>query len=176
MAVFKVNKDFSVVLNQEAAKLVPELTALTEKELLYVILVADYCDGPFRKKPLEERRSLAIKRVFGSDTVNVDTKEILNAIDGYKSLVFDIRRETLDVYNDKIKVYHKELLNLNLEIKRLKEIDSAIQFLEDRIEKINTSLESDDISSVELKGQKQLSYLEVWQRRQREYNKFKENS
>lgn len=174
MSVFKVDKNYKVILNSDAAKLVPELAALSEDWLLYVILVADYCDGPYRKKPVEERRSLAIKRVFGNKEVNVDRKEILNAIDSYKSLVFDIRRETLDVYKEKVRIYHKESLNPNMEIKRLKELDGAIQFLEERIEKIEVSLEADDIQEIELKGQKRLSYIEVWQARQKEYRKFKE--
>lgn len=174
MSVFKVDKNFKVILNPEAAKLVPELATLSEDWLLYVILVADYCDGPYRKKPFEERRSLAIKRVFGSKNVNPDQKHILNAIDSYKGLVFDIRRETRDVYIEKVRIYHKESLSPNLEIKRMKELDSAIQFLEERIAKIDISLEADDLNEIELKGQKKLSYLEIWQLRQKEYRKFKE--
>jgi hypothetical protein len=174
MAVFKVDKNFKVILNPEAAKLVPELAVLSEDMLLYVILVADYCDGPYRKKPEQERRSLAIKRVFGETNVNVDTKQILSAIDSYKGLVFDIRRETLDVYKEKVCIYHKEALSPNLEIKRMKDLDSGIQFLEERIEKMETSLEADEINEMELKGQKKLSYIEIWQLRQKEYRKFKE--
>jgi hypothetical protein len=174
MSVFKVDKNYKVILNSDAAKLIPELAALDEDWLLYVVLVADYCDGPYRKKPLEERRSLAIKRVFGNKEVNVDRKEILSAIDSYKGLVFDIRRETLDVYKEKVRLFHKESLSPNLEIKRIKELDGAIQFLTERIEKMEVSLEADDIQEIELKGQKKLSYLEIWQVRQREYRKFKE--
>jgi len=174
MPVFKVDKNWKIILNPEAAKLLPELSSLSEDWLLYVILVADYCDGPYRKKPFEERRSLAIKRVFGNKDINVDKKEILNAIDSYKSLVFDIRRETLDVYKEKVRVYHKETLAPNMDFKRIKELDQAIQFLEERITKIETSLETDDIQEMELKGQKKLSYIELWQIRQKEYRKFKE--
>jgi hypothetical protein len=174
MSVFKVDKNYKVILNADAAKLIPELAHLSEDVLLYVILVADYCDGPYRKKPIEERRSLALKRVFGDKPINVDTKEILNAIDSYKSLVFDIRRETLDVYKEKVRIYHKESLNPNMEIKRLKELDGAIQFLTERIEKVEVSLEADDINEIELKGQKKLSYIEIWQMRQKEFRKFKE--
>jgi len=111
MSVFKVDKNYKVILNPEAAKLVPELAALNEDMLMYVILVADYCDGPFRRKPYEERRALAIKRVFGAKSVNVDTKQILSAIDSYKGLVFDVRRETRDVYMTKLSFYQKELIN-----------------------------------------------------------------
>jgi len=174
MAVFRVDKNFKTILNPEAAKLVPELSVLDNDWLLYVILVADYVDGPYRKKPLEDRRSLALKRVFKDKNVNIDSKEILNAIDSYKSLVFDIRRETRDVYMQKVRLYQKELMSPSLEIKRMKELDNGIQFLEDRIEKIDTSLEADEINDMKLKGDKQLSYIEIWQLRQKEFRKFKE--
>ena len=174
MPVFKVDKNFNVVLNPDAAKLIPELASLSEKELLFVILAVDYVDGPFRKKPVEERRSLALKRVYGDKPANVDNKKMYDAMDSYKGLVFDIRRETLDVYKQKAQLYHKEALNPNLEFKRMKDLDQAIQFLEERIDKIETSLLSDEHTEMELKGQKKLSYIEIWQRRQIEYRKFKE--
>lgn len=174
MPVFKVDKSYNVILNQEAANLVPELTGLTEKELLYVILVMDYHDGPYRKKPFEERRSLAIRKAFGEKTVNLETKRIKDAMDAYKSLVFDIRRETLDVLKERARLYQKELLNPAIEFKRMKEIDQSIQYIEERIDKLETSLERDDLKEMELKGQKKLSYIEIWQKRQQEYRKFKQ--
>jgi hypothetical protein len=176
MSVFKVDKNFKVILNPEAVKLVPELSSLTNDEMIFVILVMDYEDSPFRKKPLEERRALAIKRVFGDKPVNVDNKKIYDAMESYKSLVFDIRRETLDVYKLKAQLYHKEALNPDVEFKRIKELDQAIQFLEERIDKIQTSLEVDELNEFELKGQKKLSHVEVWQRRQKELRKFKETT
>jgi hypothetical protein len=176
MSVFKINKEYTAVLNPEAAKLVPELSGLSPDELLYVILVADYADGPYRKRPPEERRTLALKHVFGAKQVNLDNQRIYDALDAYKSLVFDIRRETLDILKQKAQLYHKELLNPNIEFKRMKELDQAIQYIEDRIEKIETSLSTDDITEMELKGQKKLSFLEIWQRRQKEYKKFKETT
>lgn len=173
MAVFKVDKNFSVILNPDAAKLVPELSGLTESELLFVVLAEDYADGPYRKKPAEERYSMAIKRVFKDDAVNLETKRIKLARDAYKSLVFDIRRETLDIYKKKISVYHMEMLSSGLEFKKMKELDQMIQYLEERVQAIEVSLEADDITSIRLKGDRQLSYIEIWQKRQQEYRKFK---
>jgi len=172
--IFKIDKNFNAILNPEAVKLIPELAALSQKELLFVILVEDYADSPFRKKPFEERWSMAIKRVFGDNTINLETNRIKTARDLYRSLVFDIRRETLDVYKRKVAIYHKEALAANIEFKRIKELDQAIQYLEERIQSIEVSLEADDITSVRLKGDKQLSYVEIWQKRQQEYRKFKQ--
>lgn len=174
MSVFKIDKNYKVILNPEAAKLIPELAALSDDMLMFVILVADYCDGPYRRKPVEERRALALKRVFAGKNVNVDTKQVIAALDSYKGLVFDVRRETRDVYMTKLSFYQKELLKSDVDIKRMKDLDSSIQFLEERISKIDISLEADDIKEIELKGQKKLSYIEIWQIRQKEYQKFKE--
>lgn len=174
--IFKVDKNFKAILNPEAVKLVPELASLSQEELLFVILVEDYCDSPFRKKPYEERWSLSIKRVFGDNPINLETDKIKIARDLYHSLVFDIRRETLDVYKRKVAMYHKEALAANIEFKRIKELDQAIQYLEERIQSIEVSLEADDLASVRLKGDRQLSYVEIWQKRQQEYRKFKQNA
>lgn len=174
MAVFKVDKNYTLILNPDAVKLVPELSSLTQDELLFVMLVEDYEDGPFRKKPFEERWSLAVKRVFGDNSVNLETDKIKYARAGYKSLVFDIRRETKDTYLTKIRMYQKELLALNIEFRHMKELDQMIQYLEERISAIDKNLEADDASSMKLKGDKQLSYIEIWQKRQQEFRKFKD--
>ena len=174
--IFKVDKSFKVLLNPEAVKLIPEFAVLTQEELLFVILVEDYCDSPFRKKPYEERWSLAIKRVFGENPVNLETNKVKVARDLYRSLVFDIRRETLDVYKRKAEMYHKQMLSSDIEFKKVKELDQAVQYLEERIQSIEASLAADDITNVKLKGDRQLSYVEIWQKRQQEYRKFKQTT
>jgi hypothetical protein len=174
--IFKVDKSFKVLLNPEAVKLIPEFAVLTQEELLFVILVEDYCDSPFRKKPYEERWSLAVKRVFGENPVNLETNKVKVARDLYRSLVFDIRRETLDVYKRKAEMYHKQMLSSDIEFKKVKELDQAVQYLEERIQSIEASLAADDITNVKLKGDRQLSYVEIWQKRQQEYRKFKQTT
>jgi len=172
MAIFKVDRNFTIILNPEAVKLCPELSVLTQDELLFVILVEDYEDSPFRNKPAEERWSMAIKKVFGNKEINLETQKIKTARKVYKSLVFDIRRETLDVYRKKIALYHKELLAENIEFKRMKELDTTIQYLEDRINSMEVSLKADESVNLRLKGDRQLSYIEIWQQRQKEFRKY----
>lgn len=175
MSVFKIDKNFETVLNPDAIKLVPELSALTQDELMYVILVADYADGPYRKKPLEERMLMARKRVYGKDDKKLNSQKISLAIEAYKSLVFDIRRETIDIYNGKIRMLQKETLQQNTTFARMKEIDSTISFMMDRISNINHDLDIEEGEEIELKGKKKLSYLEQWQRNQKLYHEYKNN-
>ena len=175
MAVFKMNRNFEIILNPDAVKLVPELTGISNDQLRYVILVTDYVDGPYRKKPKDERRNMAKKLIWGDSRKMVETERIRNAMSGYKSLIFDIRRETIEIYHEKIKVLQKESLMPDLPFARLKEIDMQITFLQDRVVIISHDLDIEESESIELKGKKSLSYLEVWQRNQREWRKYQES-
>jgi len=173
MSVFKVDHNYEVILNMDAVKLVPELSSLDQNELIYVILVADNVDGPYRKKPLEERVLMAYKRVFGSEKVDMSSDRIRIAIEAYKSLIFDIRRETIDIYNSKIRVLQKESLAPDVTFSRMKEIDSTITFMMERIRTINHEIDIEEGEEIELKGKKKLSYLEIWQRNQKAYREYK---
>lgn len=172
MSVFKMDKNFEVVLNKDAVKLVPELSTLTQDELKYVILVADYVDGPYRKKPIDERRLMAKKNVYGAKKTNAEPPKIKNALAGYKSLVFDIRRETIDVYKQKIKRAHKDSLAENTTTNELKAIDTSISFLTSRIESIQKDLDLEEMANLELKAGRQLSQIEIWQRNQKAHKEF----
>ena len=176
MSVFKIDKNFEIILNLDAVKLVPELKGLDQDELRYVILVIDYVDGPFRKKPLEERRLLAKKKVYGSTDVSPETPNVLIGMDAYKSLIFDIRRETVDIYKARIKGLQKETIQESTTFARLKELDSTMTFLMERIKTIEHELDIEEDEEIELKGKKKLSYLELWQRNQKDYREFKQST
>ena len=162
MGVFKIDKDFKVILNPEAVKLVPELVGLTSDELLYIVCVIDYDDGPFRKKPLDERRLLASRKYFsGKKPELIETAKIKRGMDSYKELIFDIRRETIDKYKRRILLLQKESLKEEIEIKRLKDIDAAITFLTDRVNKIQHELDIEEQSdNVKIQGGRKLSQIE----------------
>jgi len=175
MAVFKMDRNFEVILNQEAVKLVPELVSLSQDQLRYVILVVDYVDGPYRKKPVDERKNMAKKAIYGDSKKLVETEKVRNGMVGYKSLVFDIRRETIDIYHEKIRKLQKESIAPDTTFSRMKEIDSTITFLQDRIASINRDLDIEESDSIELRGKKALSYIEKWQRKQREFREYQES-
>jgi hypothetical protein len=118
---------------------------------------------------------MARKRVYGKNDVKLNDKKIAMAVDAYKSLVFDIRRETIDIYNSKIRTLQKETLQQNTTFSRMKEIDSTISFMMDRISNINHELDIEDGEEIELKGKKKMSYLEIWQRNQKMYHEYKNN-
>lgn len=175
MAVFQMDKNFEVILNPDAVKLVPELSTLNDEQLRYVILVVDYVDGPFRKKPLDERRRMARKTVYHDSKSVPESQKMRRAMESYKSLVFDIRRETVDIYKAKIIKLQKETIAPDTTFARMKEIDSTITFMTDRLTTIEHDLDIEEGDDIKLKGKKVLSYLEVWQRRQREYAEYQKS-
>lgn len=176
MGVFKIDKDFTIILNPEAVKLVPELVALSQKELLYVICVIDYDDGPFRKKPIDERRLLTKRKYFKDTKQDPETAKVKRAMDAYKDLVFDVRRETIDKYKRRILLLQKESLKDEIDIKRLKDIDAAITFLTDRVSSIQHELDIEEqTENVKIQGGRNLSQLEKWQRKQKAHREFKES-
>lgn len=176
MSVFKVDKDFEIILNPDAVRLVPELSALTQKEMLYVICVIDYTDGPFRMKPIDERKLLAERKYFRDFKGTIETPKVKLAMDAYKGLVFDVRLETIDKYKRRILLLQKDLLEDEVDLKRLKEIDGAITFLTDRVNTLQHELDTEEqAENLKLKGGRKLSMIEKWQRNQKKYREFKES-
>lgn len=175
MPVFKVDKNFKVSPNSEAIKLVPELSVLTSDEFEFVVLVADYVDGPYRKKPLEERILLAKKKVYGNAKKKCETPKVKNALVVYKSLVFDIRRETIDIFQKKIDILQRDTLNPDTGYNDMVKIDKTITFLTNRVESINKSLDLEELNNIEIKAGRQLSRIEIWQRNQKEFTKYNES-
>jgi len=172
MSVFKVDKNFEVILNREAVKLVPELANVTQQQLRYIILVVDYVDGPFRKKPPDERKLLARRQVYGDSKKITEPDSLRIKMEAYKSLVFDIRRETIDVFTQKVTALQKEVIQPEITFTRMKEIDQSISFMQDRITSINHELDIEEGEEIELKGQKKLSYVEIWQKNQKAYREY----
>lgn len=171
-SVFRINKDFTIMVNEDAAKLVPELQSLSQDQLWYVILVVDYVDGPFRRLPLSERKIMAARKVFKKDSVK-ESQKVLNAMDGYKGLIFDIRRETVDALKEKVLKLHKELLKDSTTPTQLQGIDKSITFLEKRIDAIEMDLDIQEKENIELKAGRELSFLEQWQRNQMKHQDYK---
>lgn len=173
MPVFQIDRNYKVIANPDAVKLVPELRSLTMEQFWYIVLVTDYVDGPFRRKPIEERRILAARKIFGKDKRMKESEKVLNAMEAYKGLIFDIRRETLDALKSKVMKLHKELLRPDISPSQIQNIDKSINFLEKRIISIERDLDLEEEESIEIKAGRKLSMLEKWQRNQKQYEEYK---
>ena len=173
MSVFKINHEHDTILNPDAAKLCEHLQKVSKKELLYIILAYDHTDGPFRLKGPDERKNLAKKRVYKTMDTEPETPEVVLAIEEYKSLIFDVRKETVDNYKKKILRLQKDSLMEEVSVAKLKEIDTAINFLQTRITEIESEIFTEEKYDAYIKGDKKLSMIEKWQMNIRKYNEHK---
>lgn len=172
MSVFKMDGKFEVVLNPDAVKLVPELASLNQEQIRYIILSVDYCDSPLRRLPYLERRKRAARMVYKSSSLKIETSKVKKAMIGYKSLVFDIRRETIDTYKEKIRQLHKESLRDDLTYKQATDNHKLIEFYQERVDDLDKQITTEETEEIQLEGKKKLSLIEVWQRRQEAFKQF----
>lgn len=104
-----INKKGTAVLRPECAQLCPKLKFLDEKELLFVVLAEDYY-SLYNQMPEDERRRRAKVHVYGNeDVVPWDRPVIKTAMDEYRSLQYDSRREQLKVYREKMSLINDEI-------------------------------------------------------------------
>lgn len=164
MGLFRLDKQNCVLLDEDAYRLIPELRDLSVSALLFICLYVDY-DSPFHQFPEEERLRRARRQVYGNDGEGVEKMDhIIKGIASYRSLQYDGRRETIIKYQSKIEYLGNQLLHTK-EVREIKDLDTAIERLMDRCEKIQKVIDSEELgSSVQLKGGGKLSFLEKWQK------------
>ena len=162
--VFMIDHNFSLIINPEAVKICPVLKKLTEEQILYIVLAYDYTFGPYRRKPLEERKAMAKERIWPNqpdDFIPEDFKLMKEAIAEYKSLIFDHNRESRDVLLQKKQLLEKELITESSAI-RVKGIMDTINLIDDRLDNLVIKISTAD-KSMELKGGGELTWIELWQ-------------
>lgn len=159
--IFKLDFRKRAILNKECTGLCPELRKITEKDLLAIILTYDYY-SPYHQFPLEERLRKAKRHVYGDDNVNFEKKKIISkAIELYKSLQYDYKRELIETYRSKIFVLQKSLEDTT-DNKELGLMLDSISKLGTSIEKMQKEIEKED-DYLEIKGGTKLSLLEKLQ-------------
>ena len=174
--IFKIDGN-DLKINGNAVKLIPELSGLSIKEMKYVIMVVDYVDGPYWRFPVEERIRSARVLLWGDEKYSPEdkNKNLRKAMEAYKGLIFDIRRETIDVYKRKITVLHKQLFREDIAERQIKDIDQSISFLQKRIDDIEKDIEAQEDLELTIKGKKKLSFIEIWQRNMQKHKEFLES-
>ena len=168
--VFRVTPDNKVVVHPEAVKLSPVLGVLNDKQLRYVILVYDYVKSPFRMRAETDRKRLVKRMIYGKDTAIEPEKneKVKKAIKEYRQLIYEPKRETLDVIKQKLKNVNEQILKVDeskTDIKRIQELDKVAQYFQDRYDSLEQEIESEE-ESMTVRGDYKLSFLEEWQMNQ----------
>lgn len=173
--IFRVKDDDSIIIDKDALLLVPELSKISEKELKYVILVYDLFDSPLRKMPMELRKQMAKRRIFGNTKNDVEKSEqMIKAIYGYQSICYDPIRESLNAFRNKIFMINEKIIDPTLNLKDAKEWVSQLEFYETKMYSLEDEVKKEEVVA-ELKGKKTLGNLELWQRRQMQFRKLKDS-
>lgn len=171
--LFYVDTDSLAVLDDEARKLCPELGKLTKREFTFVVLYEDY-GSPYSQMPTKERLRRAKRHVFGDADSEIDKDPlIVAAIELFRELQFDVDKETLRNYREKIVDYSVRVAETD-DPKKIKELDSAIEVLGKRCEILEKRISDNHREEIVLRGGGKLSFIEKWQNNQRNARKLKE--
>lgn len=149
------------VLHPEAIKLTVFLKKLKARDLMFVHLAYDY-NSILKQFPLREKIRRAKITAYGSPDHDVDSdKVIAGAIEEYRGLQYDSKREIVETIKNKIATFNALLLAEN-EPKKAREIAEAIEDFEERLTRTQREIDAEQRARV-LKGGGQLTFVEEWQ-------------
>lgn len=166
--IFTVNNNHTVILSSDAVKLCTELSKLTEEQVLYIILAYDYLESPWRRYPLEDRKRLAKRKIWGeNEFIPEDFKNVSSAIDEYKGLIYDIDYEMRDSLLSKMKTLDNNL-TIETDTTKINLILKSQDIIKARLDELDVKI---DIKQevIKLKSSKKLSYIETFMRNRKQY-------
>jgi hypothetical protein len=158
--IFRLNRENTIVLTPEAKDLCPILSKLNNENFLYVILVYDTLDSPYRNMPLDDRKRIGRNRIWGSESlIPEEFSQIQDAITEMRSICYDPYQENRDILLQKLSLLNNDLLGATTA--SIKPILDAIRTVEERIEEIDEKMEK-EIDMITLRGGKVLSFVEMF--------------
>ena len=170
--LFNIDKKGSVVFANEAVDLSPELRFLNASERLFLVLAYDYY-SLYRQFPQHEKiiKSLNHVSTVLNETVNTSTQKMLIAIECYKSLQYDIRREQVSVYKMKLQQLDADLQSASSST-TIKNIMDSKALLKKAIEEMETEIETALEIQNTIKGGGSNSLLEKLKQNKDTYRKI----
>lgn len=157
--LFHTDFEGNAILHPEVVKLCPSLGALSEKEVLFIVLYADY-NSIYKQFPDNDRKRRAMFHAFGENEYEIiDSQRILDAIADYNSLQYSSKLETAKVYQQKIDKFQLQLMADDNPASS-KKIGDAIDDLTKRIHTLKGDYDKEQQSLGVIKGKMELSRLE----------------
>lgn len=185
--LFYIDPKSNILLRPECVQLCPELGALDEDELLFIIKAFDHF-SPLRRYPEQDRIRRSMLDVWHDNKPKIiaaiesgDMHHRINvAIRAYKALQYDPKIELINKYQETVDEI-KQSITSDLSDKELKSKLENIENLRKHIKALETEITEVIIEEGQLKGDQELSYLERLQRNKKLYeyvtsNKKKERS
>ncbi len=168
--LFHIDAKNNTVLRPECVKLCPELSALDQDELLFIIKAFDHF-SPLRRYPEQDR----IRRSM-LDVWHDNKPKMLSAIEGgdphhrinvairaYKSLQYDPKIELMQTYQETVDQI-RTTISPDLSDKEMKSKLENIVQLRGHIKALEAEVTEAVLDEGQLKGDQELSYLERIQR------------
>lgn len=157
-----------VVLQPDAVRLCPELSVLTEKEVVWIVLAYDNY-SPYKQFPERERERKAMWEVFGDNMPELLTKHSIKlAVTAYKSLQYNPKIALKEIFEKKI-----NSLTQQLEFEESPTSFTKLMTMIDLARKSISALENEIAESViskgVIKGGQELSLIEEWQTNMKGY-------
>lgn len=147
------------ILHPEVAKLVDSFAALDEKELLYVALFTDY-NSIYKQFPEHERRRKAMWHAFNeAEEELIQSPRILAAVRDYTSLQYNRKIEVINSYERKVEKF-LELLDKDDSPTSIEKTTKAIKSLRSEIRDLQYEVEEQQRAEGQIKGDRQLSFIE----------------
>jgi hypothetical protein len=165
--LFRLRND-KVVLNENCAKLIPEIKSVSEDELLFVVLSVDYY-SPYHQYPMAEKLRKASIHTWGEDRMDkYQSKRIQNAMLAYLSLQYDHRRELLNTYINMIAQQNQKLQNSDND-RDIQAILKNINELEKQIKNLKKEIEQSNDFDNSIEGGGKLSLIEIFQKNRKAF-------
>lgn len=166
--LFYISEKENIVLRPECYKLAPELSTLTEKDILFIALAYDY-HSIYRQFPEHERIRKSMFHAFdGYDPEYINKTSIKLAIEAYKGLQYDPKIELAARYQKKIDSLLGQL-DTDDSPSSIKKITDAIDSLRKNIMDLNNEVANNIVNKGQVKGDQSLSWLEELQSNQKYY-------
>lgn len=157
--LFQLDRKGNVFFHKDAMNLCIELTFLTEKERRALVLYVDYY-SPFSQLPEDDKKSKAMIQVFGTSKIDIFAKQtMVIAIEKYKSLQYDPKRELKRYYIDKIQLLSNELL-ITVKVSEITNIIKAQDIMNKAIDKLEMELLEQQEINLNIKGGGGLSFID----------------
>lgn len=167
--LFLFDKVKNVIIYPEALELTDHIKKLGKKDQVFLILYLDY-NSPFNQHPEDIRLQMAKRDAYNdADYDHLKVKHMVQAINEYNALQYDYRRENIRKYTQLINNLSNQLITETIP-KKISDIDDAIKKLDKRIQEMQEALDN-SVQEIVLKGDKQLSLIEQWQRKMVEYKR-----
>jgi len=162
------------ILRPEVMKMVISFEALTEKEMLAVVLHCDY-HSIYKQFPDHERKRKAMYHAFDDNIPKFwESNKIVKAVDDYMRLQYNPKIEVSRKYQQKIDKF-LQLLENDDSPTSVKKTTDAIASLRQSIAALEKEIDEETLNEGVVKGKMTLSWLEKIQASSKQYDNILKN-